>query len=84
MEKKNPRIFQVTQKILGGILSYLKDWKNLLGHSLLGIILLVLAIWAPINIWIKLAGMACLIVFNVFRMHRKARKTSLQEATGIE
>lgn len=84
MEKKDPRVFQVIQKIWGGLKCYLKDWRNLLGHALLGIVLLVLAIWAPINIWIKLALMAYLIVFNIFRMRRKARKTFLQDTTELK
>ncbi len=35
----------VVMKVLIGLKDYLTDWKNLLGHALLGVGLLVIAIW---------------------------------------
>lgn len=64
----------VCVKIGRGLKAYLCDWKNLLGHGLIGVVFLVVAIWAPIHIWIKLVLIACLITFNIFRMRRKAHK----------
>ncbi len=62
------------KQILIGIKGYLTDWRNLLGHALLGVVFLFVAIWAPINIWLKLIIIALLITFNVFRMRLKAKK----------
>ena len=66
MGKDNPRVLPVSKKIWDGIKDYLKDWRNLLGHALLGIVFVVLAIWVPINIWVKLGIIACLVAFNIF------------------
>ncbi len=79
MGKDNPRVLPVSKKIWDGIKDYLKDWRNLLGHALLGIVFVVLAIWVPINIWVKLGIIACLVAFNIFRMRRKARKAACKD-----
>lgn len=55
-------------KIINGIKNYFLDWKNWLTHSLLGILLLVIAIFAPISIYLKIAFIICVVGFNVFRM----------------
>ena len=67
-------------KIWRGLRSYLTDWRNLLGHSLLGVLFLVLAIWAPVQIWIKLVTIAILVTLNIIRMRRKASKTATVKA----
>lgn len=59
------------KKVLNGLKDYLTDWKNLLGHALLGVGLLVIAIWAPIVWWIKVIIFVCLVTVNIFRMKRK-------------
>ena len=62
-----------------GLKAYLTDWKNLLGHALLGVVFLVLAIWAPIDYRIKLVVIFCLIVFNIIRMRRKSANKAAKE-----
>ena len=79
MSNEKSSIVSIIKKIWGGLKGYLKDWRNLLGHALLGIVFVVLAIWVPINIWFKLAIIACLIAFNIFRMRRKAKKASTKD-----
>lgn len=64
--------------------SYLTDWRNLLGHALLGVVFVVAAVWAPVNIWIKLAVIACLIAFNVIRMRNRSKKNAEKEAASNE
>jgi Ca2+/Na+ antiporter len=71
-------------KIGFGLKAYLTDWRNLLAHGLLGVVLLVFAIWAPINPWIKLIIILCLICFNVFRMKRKSKKLVTSEENAKE
>ncbi len=57
-----------------GVKAYLSDWKNWLTHGLIGIGFLALAIWAPVELWIKLVVIACVVCFNVARMRRKSRR----------
>ncbi len=76
MSNETSSIATIIKKAWGGLKDYLKDWRNLLGHALLGILFVVLAIWVPVNIWVKLAIIACLIAFNIIRMCRKASKAS--------
>ncbi len=63
-------------KIWRGLKGYLTDRRNLLGHALVGILFLALAIWVPIPGWIKLIVIACLIAFNIVRMRIKVRKVA--------
>lgn len=58
-----------------GIAAYLTDWKNLLAHALFGVVLLVIAIFAPVPLWVRLCLIACLVIGNVIRM-RLAKKKS--------
>jgi len=75
--QKQPSLFvAVLKKIATGLKAYLTDWKNLLGHALLGVFFVVIAVWAPINLWLKLGIIACLIGLNILRMRLKAKKNA--------
>jgi Flp pilus assembly protein TadB len=74
---RSPRT--VWRKIWSALKAYLTDWRNLLGHALLGVGFVVLAVWAPISIWIKLVIIALLVAFNVFRMRNKAKSNATKE-----
>lgn len=75
--QKQPSPFiTVLKKIGSGLKAYLTDWKNLLGHALLGVFFVVIAVWAPINLWLKLGIIACLICLNILRMRLKAKKNA--------
>ena len=69
----------VLSRIWSGLKAYLTDWRNLLGHALLGVVLVVVAVWAPITLWVKLVIIAVLITFNVLRMRIKNQKKSAKE-----
>lgn len=79
----NP-IAQVFLKIMHGLKGYLTDWRNLLGHALIGVLFLVVAIWVPVQLWIKLIVIVCLVTFNVIRMRLKARKVAQAKAVVEE
>ena len=66
-------------RIWSGLRAYLTDWRNLLGHALLGVVFVVVAVWAPITLWLKLVIIAALITFNVLRMRNKNQKKSAKE-----
>lgn len=73
-KEKGGKDITVVKKTMTGFKKYLTDWRNLLGHSLLGILFLVIAIWAPINIWIKIIIIVILVTFNIFRMRKRSNK----------
>ena len=81
VQATKPNIFR---SIWNGLKAYLTDWRNLLGHALLGVVFVVIAVWAPINLWLKLGIIACLIVFNVLRMQNKSKKNAEKETTSNE
>ncbi|MDO9523183.1 MAG: hypothetical protein Q7J08_05660 [Methanocorpusculum sp.] len=64
----------IAKKAGKGLAAYLTDWKNLLAHALLGCLLLLIAIIAPVPIWTKLVLIICLVTLNILRMRwSKAR-----------
>ena len=72
----------VFRNIWTGLKSYLTDWRNLLGHALLGVCFVVIAVWAPINIWLKLVIIAVLITLNILRMRNKNKKSIAEEGNN--
>lgn len=55
-------------RIFTGIKAYLSDWKNWLVHSVVGVILLLFLLFAPLDPYIRLTVLGAVVVFNVFRM----------------
>lgn len=49
------------------IWEYLKDWKNLLGHTLVGIAIILVSAMLPIAWWARVLVLIGLIVFNIYR-----------------
>lgn len=70
------------RRVWQGLKAYLTDWRNLLGHALLGVVFVVVAIWAPITLWLKLVIIAVLITFNVLRMRLKNKNTQAKEGAA--
>lgn len=73
---------KVLTVIWHGLKTYLGNWRNLLGHALLGIVFVVAAIWAPVPLWIKLTVIACLIAFNIVRMRLAAKQKAAAKTTA--
>lgn len=62
-------------KILNWILIYLKDWKNLLTHTIIGVLILLVAFYLPVKPIYRIIALVLVVAFNVFRMRRaKAKK----------
>lgn len=55
-------------RIFTGIKTYLSDWKNWVVHSIVGVILLLFLLFAPLDPYIRLAVLFGVVVFNIFRM----------------
>jgi len=81
-EKKPSSIRSIANNIWSGLKSYLTDWRNLLGHALLGVVFVVVAVWAPITLWLKLIIIALLITLNVLRMRNKNKKKEAKEGSA--
>ncbi len=64
-------------KILKHIWNYLKDWKNILSHSLIGIAILLLALYLPVQPIYKISALILIVAFNIIRM-RRAKKNKLK------
>ncbi len=56
------------KNILKAVAIYLKDWKNLLVHSLVGFGILGIAIFLPVTPLLRIAFLVMVIVLNVIRM----------------
>jgi uncharacterized membrane protein len=82
-EKPSNRIIFILASAGRALKGYLTDWRNLLGHAMLGVLFFILAIWAPVQIWIKLVIIMILITINAVRMRRKTRK-KMETSQAIE
>ena len=84
-QSSNPEPIQIPNalsRIWSGLKAYLTDWRNLLGHALLGVVFVVIAVWAPITLWLKLLIIAALITFNVLRMRNKNKNQQAKEGAA--
>lgn len=63
---------------LKALVAYLKDWKNLLTHGLIGVGLVVLAVFLPVHPLIRIGILIAVVAFNIVRgklaKSRKARR----------
>jgi len=77
-------------KFFLNIWEYLKNWKNLLGHALLGIAIIVVSAILPIPWWARVIVLVVLVVFNIFRerlfiaIFRKKRPVSEEDEITVE
>jgi sterol desaturase/sphingolipid hydroxylase (fatty acid hydroxylase superfamily) len=60
-------------KILEAIWGYLKDWKNLLAHALIGVAILLAAFVIPVRPIYRLLILALVVFFNIMRMRHTKR-----------
>ena len=68
------KIAETLNKIAKSLKCYLTDWRNLLTHSIVGIVLAVLAVWTPIPLHGKISVLSVIVLFNVVRMKRNKPK----------
>ena len=54
--------------ILDALKAYLTDWKNLLAHGIVGVILLYCLLFAPIAWYWRVILLIIVIAFNIVRM----------------
>lgn len=60
-------------KILKAIWAYLKDWKNLLTHGLIGVVIVVVALVIPVAPIYRVGILVLVVGFNIIRMNHAKR-----------
>lgn len=63
------------QNFLEGLVDYLKDWRNLLGHALLGVAILAFAALMPVPTWARILLFFALVGLNLLRERFKHRSS---------
>lgn len=61
------------KKFLNGLWEYLKDWKNLLAHTLIGIAILLVAFAVPVKPIYRVMILVAVVAFNMIRMNHEKR-----------
>jgi hypothetical protein len=62
------------RKLLNYIWLYLKDWRNLLAHSLIGVLILSVAFFIPVEPIYRISLLILIVGFNILRMRYSKRK----------
>lgn len=62
-------------KILNAVWCYLKDWKNLLTHGMIGILILLAALVIPVAPIYRACILVIVVLFNVIRMKHSKKST---------
>lgn len=66
-------------KIINVVWNYLKDWKNLLAHSLIGVAILLAALVIPVAPVYRILILLLVVIFNLIRMNHAKRYLSHKE-----
>ncbi|MBC8507503.1 MAG: hypothetical protein ISR58_02820 [Anaerolineales bacterium] len=67
------------KKTLDFIWTYLKDWKNILAHTFMGLLILAIGFYLPVKPVYRIILMVLIIVLNTIRMKRSESKSSANE-----
>ncbi|MBU0927463.1 MAG: hypothetical protein KKA67_06915 [Spirochaetes bacterium] len=62
------------KKIASAVWAYLKDWRNLLSHSIVGVALVVIPLALPLPAWGRALAFVALVGLNTLRMTLSKRK----------
>jgi len=73
------RIFTVMKKVVEAVLNYLKDWKNLLSHAIVGVLILVVGLSLPILPIYRIGILVLIVALNIFRMRLSKKKVEVFE-----
>ncbi|NPV02745.1 MAG: hypothetical protein HPY53_15335 [Brevinematales bacterium] len=74
------------EKFLNGITAYLKDWKNWLVHGIIGVAILLAAVFLPVTPLFRILFLAAVAAFNIIRMSigKKNKPARAEVAVPIE
>ena len=62
------------KKVLESIMNYLKDWRNLLSHAIVGVLLVVIGLALPIPAIYRVLVLFVIIGLNILRMRWNNKK----------
>ena len=71
-------------KIFNALKIYLTDWKNLLAHGLVGVVLLCIALFAPVHWIYRVLFLILVVVFNVIRMRYSKNKKNKNKEDEVK
>ena len=71
-------------KTLNAIWTYLKDWKNLLAHALVGLLILAIGLALPIMPIYRIILLLVVIVLNTVRMKLSEKKDEQVQVNSQE
>lgn len=66
-------------KVLRYVWLYLKDWKNILAHSIIGVSILIIALYLPVKLIYRIALLVLVVILNIVRMKMEKRKSNSVE-----
>ena len=59
------------------VVHYLKDWKNLLAHAIVGVLILAVGLFLPVPPIYRIAILLLVISLNILRMRKSAKKAAV-------
>lgn len=62
------------KKVLEAIWTYLKDWRNLLSHALVGFAILAVGLFLPVQPVYRVVILLLIVGFNLVRMKLTEKK----------
>jgi len=62
------------KKVFGAIWIYLKDWRNLLSHALVGFAILAVGLFLPVQPVYRVVILLLIVGFNLVRMKLTEKK----------
>ena len=71
------------KKILAFIWTYLKDWKNLLAHTVVGIAILSVGLFLPVKPIYRIILLVVIIILNTIRMKFSEKKAKLKKEAAV-
>ncbi|MBI4975999.1 MAG: hypothetical protein HZC28_00860 [Spirochaetes bacterium] len=72
----------MVKTILRGIIGYLKDWKNLAMHAMIGVGILLVAIFLPVAWYIRVLLLVLIVTFNILRMRHEREQKQTGDASS--
>jgi hypothetical protein len=67
------------KKVFEAVWNYLKDWKNLLSHAIVGVFILVVGLLLPILPVYRIGILLLIVALNIFRMRLSEKKAAVLE-----
>ena len=71
-------------KTLNAIWTYLKDWKNLLAHTIVGLLILAIGLALPVAPIYRIMILVIVILLNIARMKYSEKKAESKVEVRIQ